>query len=130
MAKLISVSLIIIMAALTSVGSPTEKQKTAKEEKKIEASEKKKTAKKTDGKYKGELGDFYFRDADLKNVLLYFAKTYKFNIVLDPGISGKVTCRLIRVPWDQALSVILRQHGLAMAQNGNVVSVIDLNKFK
>jgi type II secretory pathway component HofQ len=63
-------------------------------------------------------------------VLIYFAKTYKFNIVLDPEISGKVTCRLIRVPWDQALSVILRQHGLAMVQNGSVVSVIDLSKLK
>lgn len=129
MAKFISISL-IILAALTSVGFPMEKQKTAKEEKKIEAPEKKKTTKKTQGKYKGELGDFFFKDADLKNVLIYFAKTYKFNIVLDPEISGKVTCRLIRVPWDQALSVILRQHGLAMVQNGSVVSVIDLSKLK
>lgn len=129
MVKLISISL-IIMVALTWTGFPMEKQKTAKEEKKVEAPENKKTTKKPQGKYKGELGDFFFKDADLKNVLIYFAKTYKFNIVLDPEISGKVTCRLIRVPWDQALSVILRQHGLAMEQNGSIVSVIDLSKFK
>jgi len=63
-------------------------------------------------KYTGKRGDFIFDDASLKNVLLFFARTYKFNIVLDPGISGKVNCRLINVPWDQAFELILRQHGL------------------
>ena len=82
------------------------------------------------GKYRGKPGDFFFKDADLQNVLIYFARTYKFNIVLDPGISGKVTCSLVQVPWDQALSVILRQHNLAMEQNGQVVRVINLKKLR
>ena len=64
-------------------------------------------------KYKGEKGNFIFDEADIKNVLLFFAKTYKFNIIIDPGISGKVTVRLIDVPWDQALDLILRTQGLA-----------------
>lgn len=64
-------------------------------------------------KYHGKKGDFIFDDADIKNVLLFFSKTYKFNIVIDPGISGKVNVRLIDVPWDQALDLILRTQGLA-----------------
>lgn len=73
-------------------------------------------------KYTGKPGTFIFNEADLKNVLLFFAKTYKLNIVIDPGVSGKVTVRLINVPWDQALELILRQHGLAMSTKGNLIT--------
>jgi type II secretory pathway component HofQ len=79
-------------------------------------------------KYTGEPGDFIFNDADLKNVLLFFGKTYKLNIVIDPGVSGKVTIRLVNVPWDQALDLILRQHGLAMIKNGNLITAKELKK--
>ncbi|MCK4836247.1 MAG: hypothetical protein KAT17_06405 [Candidatus Aminicenantes bacterium] len=74
-------------------------------------------------KYSGEIGDFIFKNADLQNILLFFSKTYKFNIIIDPGVSGKVTCTLLQVPWDQALEVILRQHGLAMVSEGKIVKV-------
>lgn len=79
-------------------------------------------------KYTGEPGDFIFHEADIKNVLLFFGKTYKLNIVIDPGVSGKVTLRLVNVPWDQALDLILRQHGLAMIKNGNLITAKELKK--
>lgn len=79
-------------------------------------------------KYKGKPGTFIFHEADLKNVLLFFAKTYKLNMVIDPGISGKVTCRLVNVPWDQALDLILKQHGLAMSTKGNLITAQKLKK--
>ncbi len=71
-------------------------------------------------KFKGEVGDFFFYNADLQNVLLFFARQYKLNIIIDPGISGTVTCRMTQVPWDQALDLILRQQGLAMVEEGKV----------
>ncbi len=77
-------------------------------------------------KYKGEPGDFIFYKADLENVLLFFAKQYKLNIIIDPGIKGEVTCRMIQVPWDQALDVILRQQGLAMMQDGRIIRATEL----
>ena len=76
-------------------------------------------------KYRGELGEFIFNRADLQNVIIFFARTYHFNVVIDPGISGKVTCRMIQVPWDQALEIILLQHGLAMVWEGKVVQIKD-----
>ena len=79
-------------------------------------------------KYTGEPGNFIFHEADIKNVLLFFGKTYKLNIVIDPGVSGKVTIRLVNVPWDQALDLILRQHGLAMIKNGNLITAKELKK--
>jgi type II secretory pathway component HofQ len=81
---------------------------------------------KTKSKFTGEPGNFIFFNADLENVLIYFARQYHLNIILDPGIHGKVTCRLINVPWDQALDVILKQHRLAMIKQGNI---INLNKY-
>ena len=79
-------------------------------------------------KYTGEPGDFIFHEAELKNVLLFFGKTYKLNIIIDPGVSGKVTIRLVNVPWDQALDLILKQHGLAMVKNGNLITAKELKK--
>ena len=79
-------------------------------------------------KYQGEPGTFIFHEADIKNVLLFFAKTYKLNMVLDPGLSGKVTVRLVNVPWDQALDLILRQHGLAMVHEGEILKPQKLKK--
>lgn len=79
-------------------------------------------------KYTGEPGTFIFHEADIKDVLLFFGKTYKMNIVIDPGVSGKVTLRLVDVPWDQALDLILRQHGLAMTKNGNLITAKQLKK--
>ncbi|MCK5057609.1 MAG: secretin and TonB N-terminal domain-containing protein [Candidatus Aminicenantes bacterium] len=128
MLKLLSIP-VIILTLLISTGLSPEQDKNAEEKSKTKCGETKILEKKQ-GKYKGKPGDFFFRDAYLQNVLLYFARTYKFNIVIDPGISGKVTCRLVQVPWDQALAVILKQHGLAMEQDGKVVRVINLNKLK
>lgn len=81
-------------------------------------------------KYTGEPGDFIFYNADLKNVLLFFAKQYKLNMVIDPGIEGKVTCRMIQIPWDQALDVILRQNGLAVLREGAVTHAAKLKNKK
>jgi len=72
----------------------------------------------TPSKYTGERGNFIFHDAELKNVLIFFARMYKLNIIIDPGVSGKVTCRLIDVPWDQALDLILRQNGMMLIKEG------------
>jgi hypothetical protein len=79
-------------------------------------------------KYIGEPGTFIFHEADIKDVLLFFGKTYKMNIVIDPGVSGKVTLHLVNVPWDQALDLILRQHGLAMTKNGSLITAKQLKK--
>ncbi|MCP5108788.1 MAG: hypothetical protein GY950_35715 [bacterium] len=113
--------LCLFAANLFITAAPTE---TGKKERTF----KKKIISRPPTKYKGEPGDFIFRDAELQNVVLFFAKQYKINVVLDPGIQGKVTCRMIQVPWDQALDVILRQHGLAMIKEGAIIRAASLIK--
>ena len=60
------------------------------------------------------------RDAPLDEVLRTFAKLASFNLVIQPGVHGTVTCELHDVPWDQALYVILKTQGLGAEIDGNV----------
>ena len=62
----------------------------------------------------GEPVSMSLRDADLVEVLRTFARLSELNMILHPGIKGKVTVELKEVPWDQALSMILKIHGLGM----------------
>ncbi len=62
----------------------------------------------------GEPVSMSLKDADLVEVLRTFARLSDLNMILHPGIKGKVTVELKDVPWDQALSMILKIHGLGM----------------
>jgi hypothetical protein len=74
-------------------------------------------------RYRGEPITLHLRDADLKDVLLAFAEITHTNIAVDPSVSGTVTLDLVDVPWDQALDLILTQHGLAKQVSGRVTFV-------
>ncbi|MCP5045756.1 MAG: hypothetical protein GY940_01190 [bacterium] len=112
--SILCLAMILLFAPFDGFAEKEEKQKEEPSQKAESTNNKKSnTNETTQSKYTGERGDFIFDNADLRNVLLFFAKTYKFNIILEPGIKGKVDCRLIDVPWDQALDLILRQHGYA-----------------
>jgi type IV pilus assembly protein PilQ len=63
------------------------------------------------------------KDADIRDVLLTFSKLARLNMVIDPDVRGSVTVRLEKVPWDQALDVILKVNGLGYVLEGNIVRV-------
>jgi len=73
--------------------------------------------------YKGEPMDFDFKNADLENVLLFFAKISGLSVVIDPGVTGTVTARMYQVPWDQALQYFLKVNGLDMIKEGNLLRI-------
>ncbi|MCG8459722.1 MAG: hypothetical protein MI919_25860 [Holophagales bacterium] len=62
----------------------------------------------------GEPISLSLKDADLVEVLRSFAQLGEFNLIVQPGVMGRVTVELKEVPWDQALSAILKMHGLGM----------------
>jgi len=74
-------------------------------------------------KWRGERITLHLRDADLVDVVLALAKITGANIAIDPGISGSVTIDLVDVPSDQALDLILKQHGLAAQVQSGVTFV-------
>ena len=62
--------------------------------------------------FTGEPISLTLEEADLNDVLTTFSKITDKEIVIEPGISGKVTTKLEDVPWDKALSGILEDQGL------------------
>ncbi len=74
-------------------------------------------------KYTGEIISLKFKDADLRDVVLYLADFADLNVVFDPDVRGTVTCDLRAVPWDQALDIVLRYNRMGKSIEGNVLRI-------
>jgi len=74
-------------------------------------------------KYRGQRISMDFKDADLTNVFRIIAEVSNLNIITTDEVKGKVSIRLINVPWDQALDIVLRSKGLGATQEGNVLRI-------
>jgi type IV pilus assembly protein PilQ len=77
-------------------------------------------------KYVGQRISMDFKDADLQNVFRIIAEVSNLNIVTSDDVRGKVTLRLVNIPWDQALDLVLQSKGLGAKQEGNVVRIAPL----
>jgi type IV pilus assembly protein PilQ len=74
-------------------------------------------------RYSGKPVTFNFQDVPVRTVLQLIAEESNLNIVAADTVAGNVTLRLINVPWDQALQIVLRAKNLDMRRDGNVVWV-------
>jgi len=77
--------------------------------------------------YKGEPVTFDFKDIDIRNALKMIAEMSGLNIIMSDNVTGTLTMRLIDVPWDQALDLILTARGLGKEQMGNVMRIVPLD---
>lgn len=73
--------------------------------------------------YSGEPLSMEFQDLSIRTVLQVLAEHTDMNIVAADNVSGNITLRLINVPWDQALDIVLESKGLGKVVNGNVIMV-------
>jgi type IV pilus secretin PilQ/predicted competence protein len=73
--------------------------------------------------YKGARLSLDFKDADIHNILRLIAEVSNLNIITSDDVKGKVTIRLVNVPWDQALDVILATKNLIKIEEGNVLRI-------
>lgn len=80
--------------------------------------------------YTGRLISLDLQDADIDSALRIIAEVSSLNIVAGDGVAGKVTLKLVDVPWDQALDVILKSQGLDKVLEGNVLRVAPVDKLK
>jgi type IV pilus assembly protein PilQ len=71
-----------------------------------------------------------FKDADINNLLRIIAEVSGQNIVAGEDVKGKVTVRLISVPWDKALDTILRINGFGFIQEENIIRVAKLDALR
>jgi type IV pilus secretin PilQ/predicted competence protein len=81
-------------------------------------------------KYTGEPITLDFKDGDLQDVFRLFADISGLNVVVNPGVSGKVTLKLNEVPWDQALDLILKTNGLGYTLEDNVIRIARLQDLQ
>ncbi len=77
-------------------------------------------------RYVGRRISLDFQQADISNVLRLIAEVSGFNIVVGEGVKSKVTMKLVSVPWDQALDMILKMNGLGKIKQGNILWVDSL----
>ena len=80
--------------------------------------------------YTGNLISIDLQDADIDNALRIIAEVSNLNIIASEEVKGKVTLRLVDVPWDQALDVILRTNGLDQVAEGNVIRIAPVGKLR
>lgn len=80
--------------------------------------------------YVGRLISLDLQDTDIDNALRIIAEVSNLNIIASDDVTGKVTLRLIDVPWDQALDVILKTNGLDKVQEGNVIRIAPVDKLR
>lgn len=71
--------------------------------------------------YTGRRISLDFQGADISNVLRLIAEVSGFNIVIGEGVKAKVTMKLVSIPWDQALDMLLKMNNLGMVREGNII---------
>jgi type IV pilus assembly protein PilQ len=81
-------------------------------------------------KYTGQKLSLDFKDADIKNVFRLLAEVSGKNIVVTDDVNRKVTIRLVEVPWDQAMDILIQTHGLGMEEAGNVIRISTTSRLK
>ena len=80
--------------------------------------------------YTGQKISLDFKDADIKNVFRLLADVSGLNIVVTADVNRRVTLRLVEIPWDQALDLIIDTNGLGKEQVGNVVRISTAGTLK
>ncbi|HTM09466.1 MAG TPA: type IV pilus secretin PilQ [Verrucomicrobiae bacterium] len=80
--------------------------------------------------YTGQKISLDFKDADIKNVFRLLAEVSGLNIVVTDEVKKRVTVRLVDVPWDQALDLLVDTNGLGKEQMGNVVRISTAGQMK
>lgn len=73
--------------------------------------------------YVGRKISMDFQDVEIRRVLQMIANYVGVNIVTSDAVTGNVSLRVQDVPWDQALSIMLKSKGLSQRRDGKVIWV-------
>lgn len=82
-----------------------------------------------EGRYTGKKVNLDFQDADVLPILRLLADISGYNIIVNPEVKGKLTMKLINVPWDQALDLILNTFALDKDIEGNIIRIAPFSVF-
>jgi len=79
--------------------------------------------------YTGQKISLDLHQAEIGDMLRLIAEASGLNIIASPEVQGTVTARMVDVPWDQALAVLLKLHALAQERYGNVILIAPLHRM-
>ncbi len=80
-------------------------------------------------KYTGKIISLDFQNAEIVPIFRFIGDISGYNVVVHPSVSGTVTLKLLNVPWDQALDIILNIFGLAKTIEGNIMTIAPTTVF-
>ncbi|MBW2264826.1 MAG: secretin and TonB N-terminal domain-containing protein [Deltaproteobacteria bacterium] len=95
--------------------------------KKEEKEPEKQVLTKSGKKYTGERISLDFQDADIHNIFRILHEVSGKNFVIGEDVKGNVTLKLVNVPWDQVLALILKMNKLGTVEEGNIVRIAMLS---
>jgi type IV pilus assembly protein PilQ len=72
---------------------------------------------------RGKKISLVFQDADIVPIFKLLADVGGYNIMIDPNVKGKITMKLIDVPWEKALELILKTHNLDTIVEDNIIRI-------
>lgn len=81
-------------------------------------------------KYTGKKINLDFKEVEILDVLRLMADISKLNIIAGDDVKGNVTVRLVDIPWDEALDVILKSKSLGKERFGNIIRVATLRTMQ
>lgn len=81
-------------------------------------------------RYTGERISIDLQGAEVEHVLRLISEISGYNLILDDEISGKISLKLVDIPWDQALDLVLLQRGLGMVIKGNIMRIASTTKLE
>lgn len=79
--------------------------------------------------YDGRKVTLEFADAEVRKIFQLLAEVSGKNFVLGDDVTGNISLKLVNVPWDQALDIILDAKGLDKREDGNIIIIKGKGKF-
>jgi type IV pilus assembly protein PilQ len=124
----IEVSLLAKETLVSQAHNNSEKTATAASAKPVQPAQE--PEKLIEGEYSGKKISLDFQDADVRPIFRLLADVSGYNLVLDPSVKGNITIKLLNVPWDQALDIILRTFSLSKIIDGNIIRILPTSLVK
>lgn len=81
-------------------------------------------------RYSGRRVTLEFSDADIRKIFQLIAEVSNLNFLLADDVTGTISIKLVNVPWDQALDVILDTKNLGMVREGNIAQIKPKSKMQ
>ncbi|MEI6702525.1 MAG: AMIN domain-containing protein, partial [Deltaproteobacteria bacterium] len=80
--------------------------------------------------YTGRKVTLEFADAEVRKIFQLLSEVSNKNFVLGDDVTGNISLKLVNVPWDQALEIILETKDLDSRESGNVLTIKKKGKFR